>query len=247
MKKYDIDTYHKLGEGAAFYLEESFISINYALSGDYSTIIFTQLIKDIDVTNFDKEILQKSSVPSETLDLLQKEIGDVLSNETVTKLQHALQTAKTLARSSSHKFNKNHQVESIYIIGHITNFAFFIEVLINRHLLYLNHSKIIDDFSYKQISSARILDRIIYIFKNQVIENNINLTEIKSLFQLRNKAVHFTPENSKNLKIKISQLIKTWDQSRKVIMALERIEKFNEHKFSELILNYKSDFQKLWT
>lgn len=247
MKNYDIDTYHKLGQGAAFYLEESFVSINYAMRGDYTVYIFAHLLKDIDITNFDKEILQKSSIPEETIGLLQKEIGDVLSKETITKLANAMRSAKIQARNTTHKFKKSHQIETINIIGHVTNFAFFIEVLINRHLLFLNHSEIIDDFSYKQISSGRILDRIIYIFKDDIIQNKVDLTELKSLFRLRNKAVHFTPENSKSLRVGISQLIKMWDKSVKIIKALEKIENFNEERFSDLILRYRGDFLKLWT
>jgi hypothetical protein len=161
-------------------------------------------------------------------------------------MSDAWENSQIRAEKEKHKFSLDHQIDSIEILGHLNNLGFFMETIINRHLLFLNQSKIIDDFSYSRISISRIMERIIYIFKDDLNKNKIHLNEIQNLFRLRNKTVHFTPDNAKVLKPRISELIKIWNQCSKLIEKLEKKENFNERNFSKQIIYYSLNIQKKW-
>jgi len=152
-----------------------------------------------------------------------------------------------ISENYNHKFKLNHKIDSIEILGHLNNLGFFIETLTNRHLLFLCQSNIIDDFSYSRISTAKIMERLIFIFKEEIIAKKIHLNEITNLFSLRNKTVHYTPDNSIALKPSISELIQIWNQCKKTIEKFEKVEKINEQRFSIQMEIYIRDFKDKWT
>ncbi len=91
------------------------------------------------------------------------------------------------------------------------------------------------------------MERLIYIFKEDLNNNKIRLNEITNLFSLRNKTVHYTPDNALALKPKISELIQIWKQCVKIIKKLEQKEKFNEESFSERLENHITEIKMVWT
>lgn len=245
-EKHNIDTYSKLELGAAFFLQESFHHIHSALSYEYASILFGKELDKIEPSKADKEIMQTMELPNNAVGILQSNIPDVLSDETLGKMSSSWQKSQLKANHGKYKFGLNHRIDSIEILGHLNNFGFFIETLINRHLLFLKQTKVIDDFSYARISIAKVMERIIYIFKDDLNDGKIHLNEIVNLFSLRNKTVHFTPDNAKALKPKISELIQIWNQSEKLIKKLEEQEKFNEEKFSKRLANYVKEIKERW-
>lgn len=244
--KHDVDTYSKLALGATFYLEQSFGCIDSALSYEFASILFSKAIEKIDPTETDRKLFEKMTLPESPFGLLQADFDDVLSDETAKKMSELWQLSQLHAQRNKHKFGLDHKIDSIEILGHLNNFGFFFETLINRHLLFLKQSGLIDDFSYSRISLARIMERLIYIFKDELSQNKVQINEIKNLFKLRNKTVHFTPDNALALKPRISELIKIWNQCAKIIAKLEEKEKFNEEKFSDMVLNYSLQVQSKW-
>lgn len=244
--KHDIDTYEKLALGASFFLEESFKYIDSALKYEFASILFSKTLENLEPSKEDEKIFDKITLPETPIGLLQSEIPDVISENTAKIMSDAWENAQIRAEKEKHKFGLDHQIDSIEILGHLNNLGFFMETIINRHLLFLNQSKIIDDFSYSRISMSRIMERIIYIFKDELTANKIHLNEIQNLFRLRNKTVHFTPDNAKVLKPRISELIKIWTQCSKLIEKLEKEENFNEINFSEQVIYYSLKIQKKW-
>lgn len=247
MKKHDIETYTKLAEGAQFFLNESFKYIDQTLKSETASIIYSQLLDKIEPNEKDKAIFENADFTDDTLELLQSEIGTVLSDETLKSFSAAWQNALLISERHSHKFKLNHKIDSIEILGHLNNLGFFIETLTNRHLLFLSQSNVIDEFSYSRISTAKIMERLIFIFKEEIIAKKIHLNEITNLFSLRNKTVHYTPDNSIALKPSISELIQIWNQCKKTIEKFEKAEKINEHKFSIQIDFYIKGFKNRWT
>jgi hypothetical protein len=245
-EKHDIDTYSKLELGAAFFLQESFHHIHSALSYEYASILFSEELDKIEPSKADRQIMSKMDLPNNAVEILQSNIPDALSDATLGKMSTAWQKAQLKANNSKHKFGLNHRIDSIEILGHLNNFGFFIETLINRHLLFLKQTKVIDDFSYARISVAKIMERIIYIFKQDLNDGKIHLNEIVNLFSLRNKTVHFTPDNAIALKPKISELIQIWNQSVKLIKKLEKQERFNEENFSIRLTNHIIEIKERW-
>lgn len=244
--KHDILTYCNLGEGANFYLSESFHYINVSLVNEYAGIIFSEKLEQIDPTSEDHKTLKSAILPENPIDLLQQDLPEVLTNETTLKMSHVWEESQTLAQMGGYKFGKDHSINSIEILGHLNNFGFFIETIVNRHLLFLKHSKKIDDFSYSRISIAKIMERFIFIFKNELMNKEIALNEIVNLFKLRNKTVHYTPDNAIVLKPKISELLQIWTQTCKVLEKLEKMELFNEDHYSTILKEYIETFRTNW-
>ena len=243
---HEIDTYEKLALGAGFFLEESFRNLDNAIRNDFASILFSKELENLEPNEQDEKIFEKLKLPETPIEILQSELPEIISNQTSQIMSDAWDSSQRRAKIEKHKFPLNHEIESIQILGHLNNLGFFIETLINRHLLFLKQKEIINDFSYSKIAISKIMERIIYIFKDEINSNKIHINEIQNLFRLRNKTVHFTPDNAKALKPKISELIKIWTQSAKLISKLERTENFNEQKFSSLILQYSQEIQNKW-
>ncbi len=244
--KHSLETYEKLAIGGIFYLEASIRYLNTALKNDFATILFNKALKDLEPNESDKKIIERVKLPENHIEVLQSEIPDILTNETIKHMEKEWENARKLAESKKHKFSLDHRIESIEILGHLNNYGFFLETLINRHLLYLNQTGLIDNFSYRRISVAKIMERIIYIFKDDLQNNTVQLNEIQNLFRLRNKTVHFTPDNAQSLKPRISELNQIWNQTNTLLKKLEKIENFNEEKFSDILEYYTKGIKNTW-
>ncbi len=243
---HDIEIYSKLGEGISFYLSESFHYLNKSLTYELASIIFSDEIQKIDPTDTDRKLIDNLKLPENPVELLQTENIEPLTDETASQMANAWSKAQQMARVGHYNFGHQQEINSVEILGHLNNFGFFIETLVNRHLLFLKHSNEIDDFSYSRISTARIIDRLLYIFKDELKLNTVQINEIVNLFSLRNKTVHYTPDNAKSLKPKLSELLQIWKQAKKIIERIERVERFNEEKFSELLDQYIKEIKERW-
>jgi hypothetical protein len=246
-KKHDIETYSKLAEGAIFFLYESFRYINEALLYEFASIIFSEQIDSIEVSDDDRKIIANLNLPEDPIGLLQADISDILTDETLKSMSMAWEQARILSKTKNHKFGMNHEINSIEILGHLNNFGFFIETLVNRHLLYLKQTNSMDDFSYARISIAKVMERLIFIFKEDLNKNKVHLNEIANLFTIRNKTVHYTPDNARALKPKVSEMVQIWTQSKKIIEKFEKIENFNEDPFSNQLNSHIISFKSKWT
>lgn len=244
-KNHDILTYAKLAEGARFFLDESFKYVNEALRYEAASKIFSRLINEIEPTEKDNKIVNEASIPDSPIELLQSEELNVLSDETISKFRTAWDKANLLARIEKTVFNADHKVDSIDLLGHLNNLGFFIETLTNRHLLFMNQNGMIENSSYLKISRARVMERINSIFGKDLEADKIDV-QISTLFRLRNKTVHYTPDNAMDLKPMLSELLTIWEACKKLCKMFENIEKFNEELFSELIDSYVDNFRLRW-
>jgi hypothetical protein len=245
--KHEIDTYSKLELGGAFFLEESFNYLNTALKYDFASILFSKELDAIEPSPEDRRIMDKIHMPINAIGILQSNIPAALTDETAALISKAWQKSQKRAETEKQKFGLNHRIDSIEILGHLNNFGFFIETIVNRHLLFLRQIGVIDEFSYSRISISKIMERLIYIFKDELNNNKIHLNEITNLFSLRNKTVHFTPDNAIVLKPKISELIPIWTQSVKILKKFEQKEQFNEERFSKRLESHISEIKNRWT
>lgn len=245
--KHEIETYSKLELGATFFLQESFHYLNIALTYDVASLFFSRELELIEPSTEDRKIIEETNLPHDTISILQSKIPDVLTNKTLELMSVAWQKSQLSAKTEKYKFEMNHRIGSIEILGHLNNFGFFIETLVNRHLLFLKQTGLIDEFSYARISISKIMERLIYIFKEDLNNNKVHLNEITNLFSLRNKTVHYTPDNAIALKPKISELIQIWKQCAKIIKKIELKEKFNEESFSKRLENHINEIEMRWT
>lgn len=246
--KFNIDSFKKITEAANFYLEESFKYINEIFIKDLEKLILTEQLKNVKFSEEDLKFIEEADIPKETIPYLrsEKRLVQFLSIEVLNKIAKAHIEIKNIASSKKPKIPKKHVIKSIQILGHISNLALFVEVLTNRHLLFLNHNGIIDNFAYNQLSEGKILNIIIFICRDELKNGNIKLDSIKHLFKHRNKAVHHTPKNADELKVKVEDLFQIWNQIIKLISFYEKNEKFNENKFSRKIELEKEIIEDTW-
>lgn len=244
--KHDIETYSRLESAANYFLNSSIISLENAMIEESKGVIYLEEIMKIDPSEEDRKNFQKTALPTNPVDLLQMENELSISGDLMNKFLNAGNVAENRLLEERIKFKKDHKIGSTEILGHLNNFGFFIETIINRHLLFLSHKGEIDNISYNRISIAKIMERIIYLFKDELRNNKIQLNEIINLFSLRNKTVHFTPDNAKALNVKLSELYRIWTQTVKLLKVLEKKEKFNGVKFSEKLEFDSKYFQDKW-
>lgn len=244
--KHDIETYSRLEAAANYFLNSSFISLENAMKEESKKEIYLEEIMKIEVSEKDKKNFKETTLPSNPVELLQSEDKFSISGDLMNQFINVSYITKKRILKENIKFKKDHKIGSIEILGHLNNFGFFIETMINRHLLFLSHKNEIDSISYNRISIAKIMERIIYIFKDKLNNNKLQLNEIIKLFSLRNKTVHFTPDNAKTLNVKLSELYRIWTQTEKLLKVLEKKEKFIGTKFSERLNTAGNSFQKHW-
>ncbi len=245
--KHDLDTYSKLAQGGTFFINESFKYIDEALRSELASIIYGKLLDKVEPTKQDLELANNLNVGNGTIETLQSKEDNPLTDDTISKMSNLWEGAISISQTKTYKFGLDYRIKSIELLGHLNNLGFFIETLTNRHLLFLNQSGEIDNFCYSRISIAKIMERLIFIFKDDLTDNKIQLNEITNLFSLRNKTVHYTPDNAIALKPRISDLIAIWRQCKKLVEKFEKVEKFNEEKFSEILNHYTDNVKTNWT
>ncbi|MCB4808477.1 hypothetical protein LG651_09450 [Tamlana sp. 62-3] len=247
--KFNIDSFEKLTEAANFYIEESFKYINDIFTKDLEKLILSEQLKNVEFSEEDLKYIEEANIPKETIPYLrsEKRLVQFLSIEALKKIAKAHKDTKDIASNNNKKrIPKKHIINCIQILGHISNLALFLEALTNRHLLFLNHNGIIDNFVYNQLSEGKILNIIIFICRDELKNGNIKIDFIKHLFMHRNKVVHHTPKNANELKVKIEDLFQIWNQVIKLILFYEKNEKFNENKFSHKIKLEKEIIEDTW-
>lgn len=243
----EYNQYNNLTKAGHFYLEEAFDYINKALRKELRDLIYKK--QQFSFSEDDNKGLEKFDTTKDIVGFLRRgnENFEWLTAETLNNLLEThKKTDEEISKIENYKFQKDQKVKNIEILGHLNNFAFFIEVLTNRHLLFLKDTKQISPFAYNQISTSKVLNRIIYICKDQLNKEKLNLNEITNLFKLRNKTVHYTPLNSISLQVKLSELIRIWNQSHTLIEIYEKEENFNEKKFSSRLKFQIEILQDAW-
>lgn len=250
MKKNEIESYTKLGKAADFYLKESFNYLDIALKKDFKQKILSEKFNDLEYSDKEKNAIKELNQNQNAISMLRNgdKFTEALSPGTLNKmLEIHKETDRYIEHLKETKLEKEHPVESIELLGQVNNYAFFIEILTNRHLLFLKHTEKISPFVYNQLEVAKIMNRLIFICKDEIDSNKIQLNEIANLFKFRNKAVHYTPDNAIALQVKISALIRIWEQSIKLIRIFEKREKFKDKNFSYGIKTDIDNFKFRWT
>jgi len=235
-----------MAEAATFYLNEAFRHVGEAFEYELASHYFGELLSEINPTDKDRKLANNANYSSETVELLRSDLGQPLSEETISQMSKAWESAQQMARKNTHFFKAKTEVSNISLLGHVNNLGFFIETLVNRHLLFLNMTGKLDDFNYLTLERAQIMNRLIYIFKTELESKKLNLDRVSNLMGLRNKAVHYTPENAKNFKIKLEQLFEIWKQLIRLLELMHKRELFNEVGYHESLGLEMNQFKMRW-
>lgn len=241
----DLSKFARLAEAATFYLEESFHYINKCLEANLTGFIFDKLLMKVETTDEDDKIIKSTKFTENVMDILTKEY-QVLTEKTHNKIDLAWESAQKIASIGNFDFEKNVKIDSVELLGHLNNFAFFFETLVNRHLLFLNLTDKLDNFTYNVLDKATILTRLTYLFKEELRDKKIMLDDVRFLFSLRNKTVHYTPDHAIKLEVKLEELIRIWKQTSKITDIFQSKESFNEIQFSNSINEHMMHIEKRW-
>ncbi|MCB0495313.1 MAG: hypothetical protein KDC79_04215 [Cyclobacteriaceae bacterium] len=243
----DLESFSKMGEAAKYFLRSAFDAIAGEMIYHIASELFSKTINEIDPTQEDFEFMKKAS--EQFSDSTIKEVidfdSDVLSPYTQNKFSEAWEQAQKEAITTKYKFSFQHEVNGIELIGHITNLAFFIESLSNRHLFILLATNEIDNPTYNVLDRESVMGKLTFSFKTELKENKVKLGKISHLFSLRNKAVHFTAKNATNFKVTVEQLLAIWKETEEVCQLMFKKEELkSEPNFGEIISALKEDFKK---
>src|SRR5690606_23244870 len=96
-EKHSLETYEKLAIGGIFYLEESIRYLNTALKNDFASILFNNAVQDLEPNELDKKIIERIKLPENHIDVLQSEIPNILTNETIGYIEKEWKHARKLA------------------------------------------------------------------------------------------------------------------------------------------------------
>ena len=240
-------TYQKLALAASFYLEQAFNHLDVALLNDYAAILFRTEEAKIIASQEDIALFGKNKYPEGTIAKMRFDTKNAVSEKTKEVINKAFDETLKRAKKVPYKFKLNHKIQSIEILGHINNFAFFLDVLINRHLLFLMHTNTLNPKEYNNLKNKSPKIKLNTI-KKKLESGNINgLNNILALFTLRNRTVHFTPENADYLEPQISELIEYWRLTVEFVHQIQTKEKFEIGCFVSDINQYSGSVLNKWT
>ena len=239
-----LDGFTKMSEASKFFLFDSFDHIEEEIKYNIASELFGEELKKIDTTDADNKVLEKVSdkVFGDVKKLIKFD-GYVISRATQTKISEAWMKAQLDANYTSMKFPKNTELSGQDLLGHITNFAFFIECLTNRHLLLMRVNEKMDDFTFNSLDKASVPNKIIYCLKDEIKKKKLNPIRLNLLFKLRNFAVHFTLDNSTSFKVTIEQLIQIWTESSKLCDLFHKKEKTKDVNLKEMVDSLVDEFK----
>ncbi|MCZ8023689.1 MAG: hypothetical protein ACK5FG_10395 [Chryseotalea sp.] len=238
--------FSNMGEAAKFFLSESFMYAEREIKHCVAEELFGQRIQNLEPTKEDFDIVRLASEKlkdATTNDLLNFD-SDVLSKWTQDKFSDTWNKAQIDSLKTSMTFPNNKELGGQDLLGHVTNLAFFIEVISNRHVMLLNVRGQLDNFRFNILDDSSVLNRLIYCLKEELDEKKVTLGQVKYLFKLRNFAVHYNLNNAKKFGATIGELTNIWRELQSVVEALQKKENLNDIDFGDIIREFLVFFKK---
>ena len=225
---------------ANFLLQESFQYAHQAAAYEVAGILFGERIMSIDPDPSWKmpEIPESLAGWLERRDEIDQTILDPVTAE---RMSNAWQTAQRDAWDSDKKLDRVHPLTSITeVVGYAVNLTVCLESILNRHLFLLRESNELSPDHFRSVDRAELMPKLLFCFKEQILSRKLNVSRIKQLVSLRNKAVHYRVDEFGSLSLKVIDMIGIW-QEFGGILALTRGEPTQED-----IQGFTDDFINRW-
>ncbi|MEL6929846.1 MAG: hypothetical protein AAFO95_14560, partial [Cyanobacteria bacterium J06600_6] len=100
--------------------------------------------------------------------------------------------------------------------------------------------KKIESFHYQSIDRSELMPKLMFCFKEEIVNKNIDISRIRELVKFRNSAIHYRIETPKKLKISTEDLIGIWSQIASIFSLIKG--EPTEHYIKEL----ENDFVDKW-
>lgn len=202
----ELKNFGGLDEASFYFMNSAFDHIKHAFIMERANIIFGEEIMKINVPN-DWEVPEFPESIEEQLEFNTQ----LLPEETIEDMAKCWEYAQAMASESDEiRLPKGHKVNSIEIVGHIINLHAFVETQLNRHLYYLRVTNKISGEIFNSLDRTEFIPKILYMFKDEVDNKELNIQQFRSLNKLRNNAVHFKKGSRESIKPTIGELILIW-------------------------------------
>ena len=234
-----LDKFYGLDEASEFFLDNAFRYINDAFYMERTHKIFASNIMEIGLP----EDWTIPKLPSSIREMLNYD-GEILPDEKISELSTCWKNSQIEAlQRNDIRFEKEHEVKSIEIVGHILNLHAFVETTLNRHLYLLKIAGNISGDIFNSLDRTEFIPKLLYIFKDEVLRKQIQIQPFRTLNKLRNSAVHFKKDSRNRIKPLVTELLVIW---REIDSLLHHITKdSNENTISNYTNNFVETFLEI--
>ena len=211
----DLTSRFQLTEAATHFLHTSFQHLATSLRLECAGIVFEREIQSIDPPE-DWEGPNLSESESDLLNLDE----EILPEETLEKLAAAWDNAQNRAFTGEVTVPIDHTIKRVEIASHILNLYSVVETVINRHLHSEKEAGRLDDGVYQSLDRARLLSKMVYVFKEEISSGEFRMDRFKHLNTLRNAAVHYRSESRDRLMPSVKDLTYIWKHVCEILELL---------------------------
>ncbi|MEM7761114.1 MAG: hypothetical protein AAF298_23745 [Cyanobacteria bacterium P01_A01_bin.40] len=212
-KKDPIESFGVAGHVANFLLYESFRYAHDAAQYEVASILFGKKLKNIEPVDSNWEYPE---IPQSLDNWIINQgmiIDSILDPKTTKLLSDAWYSSLKDASTSKIKISKSRQLSSTTdIVGHIVNLTICLEASLNRHLFYLRESQQLEAQYYASIDRSELMPKILFCFKEQIVEKTVHIDRIKQLVSMRNRSVHYRVDSPESLQPYVEDLLGIWHQ-----------------------------------
>lgn len=205
-----------LEEAAVFFLYDAFEHAFNAAQFEVAARIFAETIMSIEP----EPDWRIPPLPSTFPEVLFADV-QVISDHTASRLAEAWAEAQKTALSSGLKLLKTYVFQSIEVAAHIISLAACVESVINRHLFLLAESGKIEYPLYASLDKTEVIPKVLFAFKEQVVSKQLPISNIRHLFRLRNKAVHFKAATAQAVGPTVERLLCIWREVGQLFALVE--------------------------
>lgn len=193
-------------------LYDSFLYIHEAAQYEVAGDLFSKKLSSIEPD----PLWNSPEAPEDLLLWLKNKdeiIENVLDPVTTEELVRAWDSSLELAIESGQKLSKKARLTStVDIVRYAINLTVCLESVLNRYLFFLKETNKLSDAHYNYIDRSEIMPKLLFCFKEEILEEKIKIDRIKQLVSMRNNSVHYRISSPKALQPSIEDVLGIWNQ-----------------------------------
>ena len=131
----------------------------------------------------------------------------MLPPETIRQMGEAWNRAQREAEEKGPLLDKNQTLDSVFVAGHVLNLFICVEIVANRRLLYLKEEGTISGDIYKSLDRAGVIPKVLFLFKESLSDDALQVGHLRKLASLRNSAVHYRGNSGAQIATQLKTLL----------------------------------------
>jgi hypothetical protein len=184
-----IEGFNTAEDVANFLLHEAFHHIHQAAAYAVASDLFGERILEIEPDpTWKTPDLPAPTTLKEWIEQREETPEDILDPATLTRLSEAWLSSKRDALTAGRRILKKQQLRSVSdIVGHVVNLTLCLEAVLNRQLFFLRESGQLAPELYNFIDRAELMPKLLFCFKEEIVEKRLQVSRIKQLVGFRNR------------------------------------------------------------